>query len=145
MGHKPCVPLGRSLQRGAYALSLVGVTALSGCSLTGTALLTNRSQARYLYRDDYRGVVSAAECSSTATGYDSNAAVELMRAHFPEGYAIESECDVVTGVEKRKAREFYALGLNSEAVRHEHHIHYRKSLPADRRGDPQQPNVSVAN
>ena len=67
--------------------SVVCLLVISGCQ-----------QARYVLRTADEGVVAIPSNASWPINHREKA-VELMRAHFPNGYVIDREEEVVVGVE----------------------------------------------
>ena len=69
------------------ALALLAVVALAvGCS-----------PARYVMRDAYTGVVAIPANTNHWPSHNRDAARELMKEHFPDGYVIDREEEVVVG------------------------------------------------
>lgn len=58
-----------------------------------------------------------------------------MEDHFPEGYVIEKEIDVITNIERNRGTVLKVFGTKNDFGRTERHIHYRRASDLQHAGN----------
>lgn len=78
-------------------------------------LLTGCSSARYVSRDQERGVIAIPSTTTWPVDHREKA-MELMQSHFPQGYIIEKEEEVVIGTETQNHTDVHAHEIGNSNV-----------------------------
>ena len=78
-------------------------------------VLTGCSSARYVSRDQQQGVIAIPSTSSWPVDHREKA-MELMQAHFPNGYVIEKEEEVVIGTETQNHTDVHAHEIENSNI-----------------------------
>ena len=77
--------------------------------------LTGCSSARYVSRDQERGVIAIPSTATWPVDHREKA-MELMQSHFPQGYIIEKEEEVVIGTETQNHTDVHAHEIGNSNV-----------------------------
>ena len=76
---------------------------------------TGCSSARYVSRDQERGVIAIPSTATWPVDHREKA-MELMQSHFPQGYVIEKEEEVVIGTETQNHTDVHAHEIGNTNV-----------------------------
>ncbi len=77
--------------------------------------MTGCSTAHYVSRDQERGVVAIPSRASWPVNHREKA-MELMQAHFPQGYVIEKEEEVVIGTDTQNRTDVHAHEIGNSNI-----------------------------
>ena len=77
--------------------------------------ITGCSSARYVSRDQQQGIIAIPNTSTWPVDHREKA-MELMQAHFPEGYVIEKEEEVVIGTETQNHTDVHAHEIGNSNI-----------------------------
>ena len=78
-------------------------------------VITGCSSARYVSRDQQQGIIAIPNTSTWPVDHREKA-MELMQAHFPEGYVIEKEEEVVIGTETQNHTDVHAHEIGNSNI-----------------------------
>ena len=78
-------------------------------------VITGCSSARYVSRDQQQGVIAIPSTSTWPVDHREKA-MELMQAHFPNGYVIEKEEEVVIGTETQNHTDVHAHEIGNSNI-----------------------------
>jgi len=78
-------------------------------------VITGCSSARYVSRDQQQGVIAIPSTSTWPVDHREKA-MELMQAHFPNGYVIEKEEEVVIGTETQNRTDVHAHEIGDSNI-----------------------------
>ena len=77
--------------------------------------VTGCTSARYVSRDQERGVIAIPSISTWPVDHRENA-MGLMQAHFPQGYIIEKEEEIVIGTETQNHTDVHAHEIGNSNI-----------------------------
>ena len=77
--------------------------------------VTGCTSARYVSRDQERGVIAIPSISTWPVDHREKA-LALMQAHFPQGYIIEKEEEVVIGTETQNHTDVHAHEIGNSNI-----------------------------
>lgn len=80
-----------------------------------SVLVTGCSSARYVSRNQEQGVIAIPSTSTWPVDHREKA-MELMQAHFPQGYVIEKEEEFVIGTETQNHTDVHAHEIGNSNI-----------------------------
>lgn len=83
--------------------------------MTASLIITGCSSARYVSRDQQQGVIAIPNTSTWPVDHRQKA-LELMQNHFPQGYVIEKEEEVVIGTETQNHTDVHAHEMGNSNI-----------------------------
>ena len=83
--------------------------------MTASLIITGCSSARYVSRDQQQGVIAIPNTSTWPVDHRQKA-LELMQNHFPQGYVIEKEEEVVIGTETQNHTDGHAHEMGNSNI-----------------------------
>ncbi|MEC9095571.1 MAG: hypothetical protein VX776_02995 [Planctomycetota bacterium] len=83
--------------------------------MTASLIITGCSSARYVSRDQQQGVIAIPSTSTWPVDHRQKA-LELMQNHFPQGYVIEKEEEVVIGTETQNHTDVHAHEMGNSNI-----------------------------
>ena len=83
--------------------------------MTASLIITGCSSARYVSRDQQQGVIAIPNTSTWPVDHRQKA-LDLMQSHFPQGYVIEKEEEVVIGTETQNHTDVHAHEMGNSNI-----------------------------
>lgn len=83
--------------------------------MTASLIITGCSSARYVSRDQQQGVIAIPSTSTWPVDHRQKA-LDLMQNHFPQGYVIEKEEEVVIGTETQNHTDVHAHEMGNSNI-----------------------------
>ncbi|MBA62243.1 MAG: hypothetical protein CMJ76_07740 [Planctomycetaceae bacterium] len=80
-----------------------------------SVLVTGCSSARYVSRNQEQGIIAIPSTSTWPVDHREKA-MELMQAHFPQGYVIEKEEEFVIGTETQNHTDVHAHEIGNSNI-----------------------------